>query len=44
MIQFIHHQIEENLTIAFAQLGMPELVTDIDHYLRELGEIPVPPR
>ena len=44
MIQFIHHQIEENLTIAFAQLGMPELVTDIDYYLRELGEIPVPPR
>ena len=44
MIQSIHHQIEENLTIAFAQLGMPELVTNIDWYLRELREIPIPPR
>ena len=44
MIQSIHHQIKENLTIAFAQLGMPKLVTNIDHYLRELGEITVPLR
>ena len=44
MIWSIHHQIEENLAIAFTQLGMPELVTDIDCYLRELGEIPIPPR
>ena len=44
MIWSIHHQIKENLTIAFAQLGMPELVTDVDQYLRELGEIPTFPR
>ena len=44
MIQSIHYQIKENLTITFTQLGMPELVINVDHYLRELGEIPIPPR
>ena len=44
MIWSIHHQIKENLTVTFAQLGMPELVTNIDQYLRELEEIPIPSR
>ena len=36
LIRSIQRQTDENLALAMFQLGMPELLEDIDRYLREL--------